>query len=157
VAVRSLPRKLQRFRALSASEKKAFLGAMALHPLFWIGLHTLGYARLQHWVDRASSVRPTLDNTDLDQLLALGRVVNVAARHAFGPATCLSRSLVLRWLLQRRGIETQLRIGVRLAGGELDAHAWVEHAGVPLNDSADVGERYAAFDGELSADSFHSP
>jgi len=37
-------------------------------------------------------------------------------------------------------------IGVRKATGRFEAHAWVELRGVVLNDSADVRERFAAFD-----------
>jgi hypothetical protein len=55
-------------------------------------------------------------------------------------------------LLQRRGIETALRIGVRPAGasepgssGGLLFHAWIEVGGVPVNDVLDVGDRFLAF------------
>jgi hypothetical protein len=52
-------------------------------------------------------------------------------------ALCLQRSLVLLWLLRRRGIESELRIGVRKDGSALTAHAWIEMAGEFLNDSPD--------------------
>jgi hypothetical protein len=44
---------------------------------------------------------------------------------------CLVRSLVLLSVLARRGVETDLIIGV-LAEPEFAAHAWLEHRGVPL-------------------------
>jgi hypothetical protein len=49
-------------------------------------------------------------------------------------------------LLGRHGIETDLRIGVRRALGQFEAHAWVELDGIALNDSNDVGQRYSPFD-----------
>ena len=85
----------------------------------------------------------------------LGTLVNTAARHALGPATCLTRSLLLRWLLHRRGAQTDLRIGVKLDQGRLDAHAWVEAGGIPLNDSPDVAERFAPFAQPLSPEAFN--
>jgi Transglutaminase-like superfamily len=46
-------------------------------------------------------------------------------------ARCLSQSLVLLWLLSRRGIPTTLVVGVHTSP-EFEAHAWIEHAGRPL-------------------------
>jgi hypothetical protein len=60
-------------------------------------------------------------------------------------ATCLPRSLALWWLLRRRGIAADLRIGVRKEGGRFEAHAWTEWRGTVLNDGDDVGERFAVF------------
>jgi hypothetical protein len=44
---------------------------------------------------------------------------------------CLMRSLVLTSLLARRGIDSTFVLGVR-GEGDFAAHAWVEHATVPL-------------------------
>jgi transglutaminase superfamily protein len=46
-------------------------------------------------------------------------------------ARCLSQSLVLLWLLSRRGIPSTLVVGVHTSP-EFEAHAWIEHAGRPL-------------------------
>jgi hypothetical protein len=46
-------------------------------------------------------------------------------------ARCLSQSLVLLWLLSRRGIASTLVVGVHTCP-EFEAHAWIEHAGRPL-------------------------
>jgi hypothetical protein len=54
-------------------------------------------------------------------------------------------------------VNSDLRIGVRLIEGRLEAHAWVEYQGKPINDTQDVSERFAAFDGPLSPKSFLSP
>jgi hypothetical protein len=45
---------------------------------------------------------------------------------------CLIRSLVLSRVLARRGIPATLIIGVGRDGDTFEAHAWVEHEGVPL-------------------------
>ena len=81
------------------------------------------------------------------QAQALGVAVNRAAKHVFGPVTCLTRSLVLRWwLLRRYGTTSDLCIGVRLEQGEFAAHAWVEKDGIPLNDRPEFVARYAIFE-----------
>jgi len=60
-------------------------------------------------------------------------------------------------LLRRRGIDSQLRIGVRLTGGALEGHAWVEYAGVPVNDRLDVSADFTPFALSVSPDIFSSP
>jgi len=90
------------------------------------------------------------------QIAELRRIVDIAARHSLAPTTCLTRSLVLGWFLRRRGIDAQLRIGVRLVGRELFAHAWLELCGVPLNEQQDVIAQYAVFDQPLPVRAFHA-
>ena len=68
---------------------------------------------------------------------------------------CLVRSLALARLLAARGVSYEVRIGVPVGQGanhaqnpdDFSAHAWVEHAGVVLNDSPDVVSRFRAFGG----------
>jgi len=68
----------------------------------------------------------------------LERLVDIAARHHICPTACLQRSLVLQGLLQRQGLSTDLRIGVRRQANHLRAHAWLESAGRPLFESPNV-------------------
>lgn len=69
-------------------------------------------------------------------------MVNAAARWGVYDATCLRRSLVLWWLLRRRGIAASLRIGAHIEMGAFSAHAWVEFQDEVINDVPDVRERY---------------
>jgi hypothetical protein len=144
--------KLSKFQALSGAEKRLFLSAVMLLPLFWLGLRVFGLARFQAWLERAPFVAKT--SPSVGELSAIGALVNSAAYYAPGPVTCLTRSLYLRWLLRRRGIASDFRIGVQLVQGKLDAHAWVEVTGMPINDAADVAQRYAAFTESLSPEAF---
>jgi hypothetical protein len=49
-------------------------------------------------------------------------------------------------LLRRRGIEADVRIGVRYdTEGAIKAHAWLEWNGEVLNDAADVARHYLPF------------
>ena len=135
--------KLAKLHALSWPERRTLLAAMAWMPLFWLGLHGLGLRRFQAWLQRP---RLLIDNAlPLDEIMGLANLVNRAARLVRIPANCLTRSLLLGWLLRRRGVASQLRIGVKMDNGSLSAHAWVEYAGIPINDQPDVGEQFAAF------------
>jgi len=147
--------KLAKFLALSTEEKRVFLSAVLLLPLIWLVLRLFGLAHLQAWIDRVPfAARMQLSVAELSDI---GALVNSAARYTPSPVTCLTRSLLLRWLLRRRGIASVLRIGVQLVEGRLDAHAWVEYQGVPINDAPDVGQRFAAFNETLSPEAFSSP
>ena len=143
------------WRALNGADQRTLLAAAFWMPWFWLGLRVWGLPRFQARLQRrelASEATMTLPDTQ-----ALGRLVNIAARHTLGPRTCLTRSLLLGWLLSRRGVESQLRIGVRLTNGVLDAHAWVECEGVPVNDQSDVGTQFASFGDLVPLEAFHAP
>lgn len=70
------------------------------------------------------------------------RVARVAAFFP-GRAECLEQSLALLVLLRRRGLDVALRIGVERR--PFTAHAWVEHAGRPINESAEFVGRMTPF------------
>lgn len=46
--------------------------------------------------------------------------------------TCLVQALACEALLERAGVETDLRIGVTKSGDALEAHAWLVHRGEVL-------------------------
>jgi hypothetical protein len=139
----SLRSKLAKFGALSWPDRRAFVSAWAWLPLFWLGLRCLGLQRFQRWLAADPAQKPC--SVSVDDLRRLGSLVNSAARWTPFPATCLTRSLLLRWWLQRRGIACELRIGVQFNQDLFAAHAWVECQGVPINDEANVGEQFATF------------
>lgn len=110
-------------------------------------LRVLGFARVQSLVARVSASAPLRDTSDAaERARAAAQAVKRAARRIPGSANCLTTSLALWWLLRRHGIESELRIGSRLGGEDLEAHAWVESRGAVLNDTPDVHERFAAFE-----------
>ena len=152
IAVPAISRYFSIYRNLSGREQKVLLASLVLLPLFWLGLQLAGLQRFQAWLDRS----PIARRAPLSQpeAAALGLAVNRAANHVLGPATCLTRSLLLRWLLCRYGTTSDLRIGVRFEGNELAAHAWVEKDGIPLNDRPEVVARYAAFDQPIAPEMF---
>ena len=140
---------------LNAMQKRMLLAAWLWLPLFWLGLRVLGLPRFQAWLLKAPA--QSIFSLTLPAIKALGEAVNIAARHTPFPATCLTRSLLLGWLLRRRNVASKLRIGVRLTQGMLDAHAWVECEGVPVNDSPDVNEHFASFGDLIPVKAFQAP
>ena len=131
-----------RLRELSSRERRLLASAFVSLPIVALGLRMLGFTRLRGLLSRHSS--PQTNNSESARSVA--QMVRIAADHGLIAANCLERSLTLWWLLARRGIESDLRIGVRTASGQFEAHAWVERDGIALNDSKDVSHRYSPFD-----------
>ena len=147
--------RFMQFKTLGRAQQRALLAAWAWLPLFWLGLRVLGLPGFQ-----ASLLKTPKQNErtlTLPDIQALGEAVNIAARHTPFPATCLTRSLLLGWLLHRRGVQSDLRIGVRLIEGSLDAHAWVECGGIPVNDRPDVATQFEPFGDLMPAKAFVTP
>ena len=64
----------------------------------------------------------------------VARIVEIAARRGAYHARCLEKSLLLESLLLRRGIDCELKFGLRVDDNPLAAHAWVECGGQALAD-----------------------
>jgi hypothetical protein len=118
-----------RCRELTWTQRRTLVLALVLLPLFGVLLRLSSPARLLSRIDAGGTPGPGT----LASALALARPVNLVAARV--RATCLTRSLVLQWILARRGIGTELKVGVRNEGNGLHAHAWLECGGAPVNDT----------------------
>lgn len=119
-----------RHRALLA---EAFGTALTVERLLrWAPFTaTLAWTRASRRPDRS-----------LPSLLAARRAIRFAYAALPFPRTCLRESLVLRRMWARRGVATELRLGVQLgvqrADARLASHAWLEDTrGVTLTDALD--------------------
>ncbi len=142
--------RIAKFRRLTSWERKVFLRALLMLPLSAMGLRALGLRRVQAILSRVP--RPDArDGTDeRSRVAGVMRLVAAAARHGPHRASCLPRSLVLQRLLREAGIQSELRLGVRKVGGSLEAHAWLERGGEPLGETAEVHQRFAAFNDAIA-------
>lgn len=129
------------------------LRAMILLPATAVGLRLFGFRRWQSLLIHLGGKKNRNGNSPeslLQTARMTARMVSAAGRHGLGRPNCLKQSLVLCCLLRRNGIPPVLRIGVRKESGRFQAHAWVECAGVVLNDSDEVHQHYAAFDRDIA-------
>jgi hypothetical protein len=132
-----------RSRGFAFAQVAAGCVALVAIPVFALLVRSMALPRLLARVECAREDAGL--HLRVPEATALGRAVNIAAARGPWPAKCLTRSLVLHWLLQRRGILSVLRIGVANADA-FRAHAWVECAGVPVNDRADVATFFTPFE-----------
>lgn len=86
------------------------------------------------------------DSATIDAVRRMARALRRAAL-LVPRAQCLHRALALLLWLRRRGIPAELRVGVRPAGtapgARIEGHAWIEWAGIPLDEAPDVCRSFA--------------
>src|SRR5574341_541923 len=138
--------KLHKLLRLSSRDRSRLIQAAVLLPLTALVLRLTGLRRcrqvLSQFVPRRSVLKTRQSEAALADARRISWLIGVATRRGVYPATCLPRSLVLWFLLRREGIEGELCLGTRKEAGRFEAHAWIELAGVVLNDSEEVRLMY---------------
>ncbi len=146
-----MKQRLGQLKALSLHEwQLLLLASLLLLPLTALALHLGGFKRTRKMM---ACFLPPESGGNLPEAIyfsearVAARMVSVAARHGVYRTNCLKQSLVLWWLLARRGIPSEIKIGVNKEGaGPLNAHAWVECGGHPLIDSDYTKQQFSAFE-----------
>jgi hypothetical protein len=134
-------RKWRKFWALPWPQRRLLVRVILLLPWIEIGIRLCGLRWTQAQLARFVPTRPIRDHLSPEVMSVV--VAGAAAAVPF-PATCLRRSLVLWWLLKRRGIASEIRIGAQGNAGSFKAHAWVEWEG-GQSDSPSVLKHLAVF------------
>jgi hypothetical protein len=145
--------RFRRFSALERPARKLFLRAAVLLPLVAMSLRWRGFRATQAALQRfLSNTNPEHDPALISKDAAMtAHMVNAADRHGLVHPSCLAKSLTLWWLLERQGIASHLRIGIRKEREKFEAHAWVEREGAALNEPDEHHHHYAAFDAAFSS------
>ena len=139
---------VSKLRRFSGAERRLLLVSAILLPLLAAALRVIGFARVRRWLLHSTVRRSARPEVEPEKLAVL---VNAASNRLPIAGSCLTRSLLLDWMLRRRGVDSALRLGVRLDKGRLQAHAWVEIGGRPVNDAPGVAGQFAPFEGRRSA------
>lgn len=110
-------------------------GEAALYFLFsYLGFLLPSGLLVGRWVARALEAPPSARH-DAGEARRLARMTRAVAERWPLESRCLQRSLVLCWMLRRRGLGARMRIGVRRTGAGVTAHAWViDDDGAIIND-----------------------
>jgi hypothetical protein len=147
----------KRFWQLSGYERGVALEATGGLLATWVGLRLAGFHR---WKNVLAWLAPVTNTTawqpdasqpsQQDAAQTIARMAASATRNFFFATNCLEQSLVLWWLLRRRGIEAELRIGARKEFERFEAHAWVEVDSAVLNDASAEHQHFVPFDGPIT-------
>jgi len=122
--------KLRTALSLSRAQYGALVEAMAL--LVWARL-LIAFVPLKRWrrqfgaLAGADEVHPSLTEAERDTARLVIHAIDRAGRNLPFAFICLPRALAARWMLARRGVASQLSIGIgREAGGAMGLHAWLK-------------------------------
>jgi len=120
----------RRFTSLDRSDRRLLLETASLMALAWTGLRLLRFPTLRRILDQYVG-SPTTGNAGQPHPSAIGPVRGVvtAVADRFPSATCPVQALVADAILRRRGLASELHIGVRVRGNSavpIEAHVWVE-------------------------------
>lgn len=121
---------------LSRVDRGLLVRAGILVPLVRMGLSFYSFERVQRALSRFSrpvaSTAKNQEDSTVERVEGVERVVwAVRAASRYVPAaSCLTQALAAHTLLERRGLQNALRIGVaRNEAGVFEAHAWIESDG----------------------------
>lgn len=122
--------KIRRLFELSCSDRWHLAIASIRLVVVALVLRWLGF----RWIAGRLPLAPSWPGVD-DMVRArrYATWVEAAARCLPIQTRCLARSVALHWWLRSEGATSELRIGVAKRGRELNAHAWVELGGAPVN------------------------
>ncbi len=116
---------------------------VATGVLVELGLRLIPFQRLLRLFE--NTLPPVSSPPDAEaQLTAVLRISSAVFRRSPIPITCLRQSLILFWLLRRRRLSTQLRIGVARNGESVSAHSWIEYQGRALLEQSSPADRFPA-------------
>jgi hypothetical protein len=110
-------------------------------------IKVVGLWRTMQWIRHRVAQVPATNRLANDDLQAVEYSVAMAAAFYPGRAMCMEQSLVLYYVLRRRGVGVTLCQGVQT--NPFTAHAWVEYDGAPLNDLFEHTKRFARFPNQL--------
>ena len=141
-----MPNRIQKFLHLTARERGELLAALILLPATTLSIRLIGVRRTQAILKPRRfepNQKPPADQWA--EAVDTARMVNIARDHGIHRALCLPHSLVLLYLLRRRGLPCELMIGAQITEQEFAAHAWVELDGIPVNDEEGLKDSFRPF------------
>jgi len=125
---------LAQLLALPAEDVRLLYAALLMLPVTGVLLRTVGYNRTVKLLSQFRG-RSFCSDPVMEMILAqrVTRMVSVASRHGLYRPGCLRQSLVLWWMLGRRGLSAEIRFGVpKVSSDKFVGHAWVEYQGSSL-------------------------
>ncbi len=107
------------------------------------------FNRWRSWLDcDRAKLQNALSEQAIRQIIELSEKVG---RNHYKKMNCLRRSLTQKLLLEKRGVSSELKLGVRLENSNLAAHAWLVCGEICLNDTAENIKSYQVLDlGDMS-------
>ncbi len=141
--------KLKQLAALTPLQWWIILVAIFTLPTIALSLKLSGFKQTKKRMSRfvpTSMEDISASKQDLSRAKLITRAVAIAGNHGLFKANCLKQSLLLWWLLARRGITTEIQFGSQVKPEEdFGAHAWVELNGETFIDTPEIRQQFEVF------------
>ena len=118
-------RSLRKFFALPPGKKGLYCEAFCYVVLVRLALTFVPFRWVLAWSKRRERETPRRSVTGSKDSEAMFARVVLGISRRVPAASCLTQALALQYLLARRGLHSELRIGVRKEGRDFRAHAWL--------------------------------
>ncbi len=132
--------KIKQLAALTPLQWWIILVATFTLPMIALSLKLSGFKQTKNRISRfipPGMVDVSTREDDLSRVKLISHAVSIAGNHGLFKANCLKQSLLLWWLLARRGIASELKLGTQKSPQKtFNAHAWVEYKGEALGNSS---------------------
>ena len=141
--------RLKQLAALSPLQWWIILVALFTLPMIALSLKLSGFKQTKNIMSRFVPTRMgniSAREQDLSRAKLISCAVAIAGNHGIYHANCLKQSLLLWWLLARRGINTEIKFGAQKTPDiAFGVHAWVEYDGEDLGNSSDLQHQFLVF------------
>jgi hypothetical protein len=147
-----LKNRIRQLSELSPLQWWIILIAVFMLPMIALSLRLSGFKQTKNRMsrlipDRKANILSRDDELSRAQLIS--RAVVIAGNHGVYRANCLKQALLLWWLLARRGILSELKLGTqKIPQDTFSAHAWVEYRGNVLIGESNIEDRFLAFESQ---------
>ena len=129
--------KLTTLKSMSGHDWLLFLEATLLLAF---ARFCVRFIKIRHYVkllgplcDETAARDTNANQQSRDEILAIGQQIKRAANNVPWQAVCLPQAMVGKWMLRRRGISSEMFLGLaRGESAELKAHAWLRAGDVPV-------------------------
>jgi Transglutaminase-like superfamily len=143
------------FRELDGQARVQLCEAFLLPFAIWAGFRVVGVAQTQRALRSWSAgSKPLWEEAEgaMRVIACACRAQRTVRRVTGSGGTCLVRSFTLWAMLRSRGVETDIRVGMRRSDGKIAGHAWLEYGGHPLNETRAVVDTHEALPGPVAFD-----
>jgi hypothetical protein len=110
-------------------------------PLVALTVRLAGIKRTARWLTNNTNIVSSPEVNNITNAMRLFQIQRKAVASSLWRGNCLSRSLVLHWLLHRNGVHSEFCLGV-CTQPSFKAHAWITFQGRPLNASRQALSNY---------------
>lgn len=148
----------RRFWRMSGYARGQMLEAAGGLLMTRAALFVAGFRRWKavvEWLTPVAASERAAKQPEIELGRAAERRVSAAARHLPLGTSCLDRSIALWWMLRRRGLAGELRIGARKREARFEAHAWVELGDAVLDVTRGAAD-FTRFEPGMAAAEMHA-